>query len=125
MQSEQFIAKGIAVGRVAYGVACIAAPRLMLGPSGGEADGSSVMMARFFGVRDVVLGGGTFRALQTDPAAAVSWVEWSAAADALDVAAGAAFRKDLDQAGRLGIVGIALPAALGGAWAARRLRAAR
>lgn len=125
MQSEQFIAKGIAVGRVAYGVACIAAPRLMLGPSGSVADGSSVMMARFFGVRDVVLGGGTFRALQTDPAAAVSWVEWSAAADALDVAAGAVFRKDLDQPGRLGIAGIALPAALGGAWAARRLRAAR
>lgn len=125
MQSEQFIAKGIAIGRVAYGAACIAAPRMMLGPSGAAADGSSVMMARFFGVRDVVLGGGTFRALQTDATAATAWVEWSAAADALDVAVGAAFRKDLDQAGRLGIAGIALPAALGGAWAARRLRAAR
>jgi len=48
-----------------------------------------------------------------------------AAADARDVAAGAASRGDGDQAGRLGVVGIALPAALGGAWAARRLRAAR
>lgn len=124
MQSEQFIAKGIAIGRVAYGVACIAAPRPMLGPAGAEAGGSSVLMARFFGVRDLVLGGGTFRALQQDPAAAVSWVEWSAAADALDVAVGIASRKDLDQAGRIGIGAIALPAALGGAWAARRLRAA-
>src|SRR6478609_6407585 len=112
MQSEQFIARGIAVGRVAYGVACIAAPRAMLGPAGSDAEGSSVMVARFFGVRDVVLGGGTFAALRRDPDAAVSWVEWSAAADALDVAAGVAFRKDLDSAGRFGIAGIALPAAL-------------
>ncbi|MGN6696013.1 MAG: hypothetical protein ACTHN0_17680 [Aquihabitans sp.] len=124
MQSEQVIAKGIAIGRVAYGVACIVAPRPMLGPSGAEAGGSSVMMARFFGVRDLVLGGGTFRALQRDPEAAVSWVEWSAAADALDVVVGIASRQDLDQAGRVGIGAIALPAALGGAWAARRLRAA-
>lgn len=122
MQSEQFIAKGIAIGRVAYGVACIAAPRAMLGPTGAEAGGSSAMMARFFGVRDVVLGGGTFRALQQDPAAAVGWVEVSAAADALDVATGLVFRKDLDTAGRVGIAAIALPAALGGAWAAQRLR---
>jgi hypothetical protein len=121
MQTEQFIAKGIAIGRVAYGVACIAAPRAMLGPSGAYADGSSVMMARFFGVRDLVLGGGTFRALQRDPVAAVSWVEVGAAADALDVATGVVFRKDLDAAGRTGVAAIALPAALGGAWAARRL----
>jgi hypothetical protein len=125
MEPEQFIAKGIAIGRVAYGVACIAAPRPMLGPSGAEAGGSSVMMARFFGVRDVVLGGGTFRALQQDPAAAVSWVEFSAGADALDVVSGLVFRKDLDTAGRVGIAAIALPAALGGAWAARKLRAAQ
>ncbi|HWJ97159.1 MAG TPA: hypothetical protein VNQ33_03300 [Acidimicrobiales bacterium] len=125
MQSEQFIAKGIAIGRVAYGVACMAAPRAMLGPSGPRAEGSSVMMARFFGVRDLVLGGGTLLALQRDPDAAVSWVEWSAAADALDVAVGIASHRDLDRAGRFGVAGIALPAALGGAWAARRLRAAR
>jgi len=81
-------------------------------------------MARAFGVRDLVLGSGTFLALQHDPDAALRWVELSAAADALDVANAVVFRKELDTTGRLGVLALAVPATLGGVWAARRLRAA-
>lgn len=124
MQSEQVIAKGIAVGRIAYGLACMAAPRAVLGPAGKTAEGPMVWMARAFGVRDLVLGGGTLAALQRDPAAAVPWVEFSAAADALDVANAVVFHKELDSTGRTGVLALAVPATLGGVWAARRLRAA-
>lgn len=125
MQTEQFIAKGIAVGRMAYGLACMAVPRTVMGPAGPRAEGQLVWMARAFGVRDLVLGSGTLLALQRDPDAAVSWVEFSAAADALDVANALVFRKELDATGRIGVVALAVPATLGGVWAARRLRAAR
>jgi len=125
MQTEQFIAKGIAVGRVAYGIACMAVPRTVLGPAGQRAEGPMVWMARAFGVRDLVLGTGTFLALQRDDAGAIAWVELSAAADALDVANAAVFRKELDSTGRAGVLALAVPATLGGVWAARRLRAAR
>lgn len=122
--TEQLIAKGIAAGRVAYGLACMAVPRTVMGPAGARAEGQMVWMARAFGVRDVVLGTGTYLALQRDPVAAVPWVEISAAADALDVANAAVFHKELDTIGIAGVLTLAVPATLGGAWAARRLRAA-
>ncbi len=124
MQTEQLIAKGIAAGRVAYGLACMAAPRTALGPAGQRAEGQLVWMARAFGVRDLVLGSGTLLALKRDREAALLWVEVSAVADALDVVNAAVFRKELDTAGRVGVIALAVPATLGGAWAARRLRAA-
>jgi hypothetical protein len=121
--TEELIAKGIAVGRIAYGLACMAAPRTVLGPAGQAADGPMVWMARAFGVRDLVLGSGTFLALQRDRAAAQSWVEFSAAADALDVVNAVVFRNELDTQGRRGVIALAVPATLGGIWSARRLRA--
>lgn len=125
METEQFIAKGIAAGRVAYGLACMAVPRTVMGPAAQRAEGPMIWMARAFGVRDLVLGSGTLLALQRDPDAALAWVELSAAADALDVVNAVVFRKELDVAGRAGVLALAVPATLGGVWAARRLRAAR
>lgn len=122
--TEQLIAKGIAAGRVAYGLACMAVPRTVLGPAGQQAEGPMVWMARAFGVRDVVLGAGTLLALQDDPETAGRWVELSAAADALDVANAVVFRNELDATGRTGVLALAVPATLGGIWAARRLRSA-
>ena len=123
-EPEMLIAKGIAAGRVAYGVACMAVPRTVLGPAGQRAEGPLVWMMRAFGVRDLVLGAGTFRALSQGPEAGAPWVEVSAAADAIDVVNGVAFRNELDRNGRLGVLALAVPATLGGVWAARRLRSA-
>ena len=123
MPTEQLIAKGIAAGRMAYGLACMAVPRTVMGPAGQRAEGPMVWMGRAFGVRDLVLGAGTFVALQRDPDAAVRWVQLSAAADALDVANAVVFRHELDATGRTGVLALAVPATLGGLWAARRLRA--
>jgi hypothetical protein len=123
METEQLIAKGIAAGRVAYGLACMTVPRTVMGPAGQRAEGQMIWLGRAFGVRDVVLGAGTLLALQRDPAGAVPWVEVSAAADALDVANAAIFHRELDATGRAGVLALAVPATLGGIWAARRLRA--
>jgi hypothetical protein len=122
---ELTVAKGIAAGRVAYGIACLFAPRRAAGPAGGRAEGPMRWMVRAFGVRDLVLGAATLRALQDDPAHAAAWVEAGAAADALDLANAVAFRKELDRTGAAGVLGLALPATIGGLWAAARLRAAR
>lgn len=122
--TAHLIAKGIAAGRVLYGATCMAVPRAAMGPAGGRAEGQMVWMARAFGVRDVVLGTGTLLALADGGPAAVRWVELSAAADALDVANAGVFRKELDKTGIIGVLALAVPATLGGAWAARKLRAA-
>lgn len=124
MAAELTIAKGIAVGRMAYGAACMAAPKAVTGPAGQRAEGPMTWMIRAFGVRDLVLGTGTFLALRADAAEAVRWVEVSAAADALDLANAALFRRELDRTGVLGVFALAVPATVGGWWAARRLRAA-
>ncbi len=122
--TEELVAKAIAAGRILYGAACMVAPRTVMGPAAARAEGQMVWMGRAFGVRDVVLGTGTFLALSQDTQAAVRWVEVSAAADALDVANAAVFHKELDRAGIAGVLALAVPATLGGAWAARKLRAA-
>jgi hypothetical protein len=123
-QPEVLIAKGIAAGRIAYGLACMTIPRTVMGPAGGRAEGQMIWMGRAFGVRDLILGSGTLMALNQDPEAAVPWVEFSAAADALDVANAVVFNKELDKTGFIGVLTLAVPATLGGIWAARKLRAA-
>jgi hypothetical protein len=122
---EDVVAKGIAAGRVLYGIGCMAVPRTLMGPAGARAEGQMVWMARAFGVRDLVLGTGTLLALAEGGRSGVRWVELSAVADALDVANAVVFRSELDRTGRIGVLGLAVPATLGGLFAARRLRAAR
>ena len=123
-EPEVRIAQLIAAGRVLYGAACMAAPRTVMGPAGARAEGQMVWLGRAFGVRDLVLGAGTLVALTGDREAATRWVSASAAADALDVANAAVFRRELDRTGVIGVLALAVPATLGGAWAASRLRAA-
>ncbi|MFN8017199.1 MAG: hypothetical protein U0P45_03655 [Acidimicrobiales bacterium] len=123
--TEVRIAQLIAAGRVLYGAACMAAPRTVMGPAGARAEGQMVWLGRAFGVRDLVLGGGTLVALAGDQEAASRWVAASAAADALDLANAALFRKELDRTGVAGVLALAVPATLGGAWAASRMRAAQ
>jgi hypothetical protein len=123
--TEELIAKGIAAGRVAYGLACMTIPRTVTGPAGARAEGPLTWMTRAFGVRDVILGTGTLLALQGDRDAAIRWVELSAAADALDVANAVVFHRELDRTGVAGVLALAVPATAGGWWAARQLAAAR
>lgn len=123
--TEELVAKGIAAGRVAYGLACMTLPRTVTGPAGARAEGPLTWMTRAFGVRDVILGAGTLLALQGERDAAVRWVELSAAADALDVVNAAVFHKELDRTGVAGVLALAVPATAGGWWAARRLAATR
>lgn len=122
-QIETNVAKAIAAGRALYGVGCMAAPRTLMGPAAARAEGPMVWMGRTFGVRDLVLGAGTWMALSEGGPAAVRWVEVSAAADALDLVNSVVFAKELDKAGRIGVLALAVPATLGGVWAARKLRA--
>ena len=122
-QTEVNVAKAIAAGRVLYGVGCMVAPRKLMGPAAARAEGPMVWMGRTFGVRDLVLGGGTWMALSDGGPAAVRWVEVSAVADALDLVNSVVFARELDKAGRMGVLALALPATLGGVWAARKLRA--
>src|SRR4051812_43373833 len=61
--SEDVVAKGIAAGRLLYGLGCMVAPRQMMGPAGQRAEGQLIWLTRAFGVRDFVLGGATLRAL--------------------------------------------------------------
>jgi len=121
---ENFVAKGIAAGRVLYGLGCMAAPRTLMGPAGARAEGQMVWMARAFGVRDVILGTGTLLALNDGGPNAVRWVELSAAADGLDILNAVVFRKELDRTGRIGVLALAVPATIGGKWSAIKLRAA-
>lgn len=121
-QHAGMVAKGIAAGRVAYGLGCMIAPRVVTGPAGKRAEGPMVWMARAFGVRDVILGLGTYRALAAGGDAGIKWVELSAAADTLDVANAVVFHKELDRAGVAGVLSLAVPATVGGWWSARALK---
>ena len=118
------VARTIAVGRVAYGAACMSVPRLAMGPGAKNAEGPMIWMGRAFGVRDVILGAGALLALRGDRSAATRWVEMGAAADGLDLANAVVLRKELGGAGLAGVIALAVPATLGGLWAARRMRAA-
>lgn len=114
-------ARIIAAGRVAYGALCMSAPRAAFGPAGKRAEGPMVWMGRGFGVRDVVLGAGALAALASGRDA-TSWVAAGAVADGLDLANAVVHRDELDTAGLVGVALLAVPATVGGVWAARHLR---
>src|SRR3954454_18445310 len=97
------------------------APKKMMGPGAKDAEGVLVWMVRTFGVRDVVLGAGTLKAVSDGGPAARLWVQVSAAADTLDVGNALVFRSELDRMSKAASLGLAVPAALGGWWASTRL----
>jgi len=115
------VAKGIAAGRVLYGLGCMVAPRTIMGPAGTRAEGQLIWLVRAFGVRDLVLGAGTLKALVDGDPTAARWVQVSAAADSIDIVNAVVFRKELDRTGVAGVLGLAVPAALGGWWSGTNL----
>lgn len=123
--SPQGSAKLIGAGRVAFGLAMIAAPRLATrGWVGPDADRAGTQVAvRALGIRDLLLGAMTLHTAD-HPQVAPRWVAMCAVADTVDLAATVAARRQLPATGVAATVAIAGLAAAGGFRTAAQLRAA-
>jgi hypothetical protein len=115
-------AVALARGRIAIGVAALAAPKLagrvMLGRSGSAA-GASVF-ARMLGGRDIALGLGVVIAL--DRGAPVrGWLEAGALADGVDLAAALLAREEIPRASLVNAIVLATAGAVTGIVLSRRL----
>jgi len=99
----------LARGRVALGVAALAAPRLTvkLMGMGGGADPGRDYVVRMFGAREVAVGAGY---LLSDENGRRLWARLGLAVDALDVTSGLKTRKALPLWVTAGAVGIAASA---------------
>jgi hypothetical protein len=121
----RLLARGLAGGRIAVGVALVAAPgpatRRWLGSSTAEDPGREVAV-RGLGARDVVLGVGTLVALRSggEVRQAARWLEAGVVADLADAAA-TAVAEDVD-APKAPALGVALGAAALGLALRTRLR---
>lgn len=110
---DRTIAKGVALGRIAFGLLMMLAPRFLVRRTGTGDDPPPpyVWWLRAFGIRDTVLGAGTLAALnEGDDAAAARWVQVSAAADTLDAATAVVFGRDLGRTNQLATLALAVPA---------------
>jgi hypothetical protein len=116
------LAVGIAGGRVAIGLASLAAPGLVAHMMTGSrrSGGETSLFARMVGARDVGLGLGALIALGRD-AQVRGWLEASALVDGVDVAACLLARDHLRRSVFPGVVGLAASGALLSAWLAREL----
>lgn len=83
--------------RLLVGAALCLAPSALLGLSGREeVRGSSVLLLRTIGIRDVVLGAGTIAAASSESAGDVRrWLYTGLAGDSLDAAAALASRRSI------------------------------
>ncbi|WP_242608761.1 hypothetical protein [Actinomadura formosensis] len=95
----------LARGRIALGLATLAAPKLSAKLMGlGAADAGRDYMVRMFGAREVALGAGY---LLSDDGGRRLWARIGLAVDALDVASGMKTRRGLPLWVTAGAVGIA------------------
>ena len=113
--NDRDLARGLAAGRAGVGVALMLAPsaaaRGWLGPS--SSLGPVKVLIRAFGARDLALGLGLLRALESgDPVR--PWLRAGAGADAVDALATLAAFRQLPKLGRLGILAVAAGAAVTG-----------
>jgi len=114
------VASGL--GRVAFGVAMLAVPERALRAVGfSDVTPTTVAVTRLAGVRDLVLGGVTLRALR-DRERLLSATVANATADAGDTLAFAIVLGTGQRAAGLRGLAAALPATVAGIWVARRLR---
>ena len=115
-------ARGLAIGRAAFGAALLLAPeRVGKGWLGEYAERPAVhALIRSIGIRDAVLG---MIALHTvdHPEVGPRWLATCATVDAVDLVATVAARKDLPTAGVLGTAAVAGGAAAAGFYLARAL----
>ena len=107
------LARSIAAGRILFGALMLFIPNTVLARASAERPGPLVWLARAFGIRDVVLGLGAWRALaQPEPDA--TWVRMGAVADTCDAVAAIVWREELGAAGTASTLALAVPAAAGG-----------
>jgi hypothetical protein len=116
------VARGIAAGRVAAGVALLAAPqRVGRGWLGADGDRPGTQVAlRALGVRDLYLGALALH-VASRPGVGRRTIAASAACDLVDGVATLAARRSLPTGGVAGTVVLALGAAAAGLWASRQL----
>ena len=99
-------ARGIALGRVAFGIGMIAAPKLMSGWLGTSAEEPATQVAiRAVGIRDLILGAITLHTV-SHPEVGPRWVAMCGLADATDAVASALAKDSLPRNGFLGGVAI-------------------
>lgn len=112
---DRTVARGVALGRVGFGLLVMLAPRLLTRRTGTRQDPPMPYLwwLRAFGIRDTVLGAGTLLALADgDDEATTRWVQMGALADTADAVTSVVYHGDLDRAGRLTTLGIAVPTAV-------------
>jgi hypothetical protein len=119
-------AGALALGRVALGVAVLAAPeRVTTRWLGRHARHPAVRyLAHSLGIRDVALGALALASLRDDGGSAAQVQAACAAADAVDAVATVAARSELPALGAAGTVAVAGGAAVAELYLARRLSAA-
>jgi hypothetical protein len=109
---DRTIARGVAWGRVVFGLLMIFAPTRVLSrlAKGAELDGPLLWMCRAFGIRDLVLGAGAVIEM-SDPEPDGRWVTAGAVSDTCDIAAAVVWRDELGAAGVASTLALAVPAA--------------
>jgi hypothetical protein len=124
---DRALARGVAAGRVAFGLLMLLIPNVVLARVSDVRPGPLVWMCRAFGIRDVVLGAGALMALRDgeDPQAAAHWVQMGAVADTTDAVAAIVWHRELRWSGTASTLALAVPAAAAGHKAAAGLRAGR
>jgi hypothetical protein len=116
MISASALARGIALGRLGFGVALLGAPQRATGPwLGADASRPATAVAvRGLGARDLALGAGTLACRNEDLR---HWVAASLIGDLADLTATLAAGDALPRSGRLLVGGLAAGAAALGALA--------
>ncbi len=122
MMDARTLARGIALGRVAFGVALLATPSrsttVWLGRDDASRPGTAVAV-RGLGARDLALGAGT---LAASPDALAAWVAASIMGDLSDLAATLRAGSAIPRTGRIGVSALAAGAVGLGAVALAGLR---
>jgi hypothetical protein len=118
------VARGIAVGRIAAGVALLVAPRPVAKAWVGDAgDGpAAAVLTRAVGIRDLIMGAITLHTV-THPQVGPRWVATCAVADAVDAAASFGARRALPDSGVAGVTAMGAGSAVAGLVTAVLLRA--
>ncbi len=113
---HRHVVRLLAIGRVALGLAMLVLPGRALRPWIGDTDRSARVLVRGLGIRDLVLGVGTLRALDAGDPSVREWVTAGGASDATDAVATLAAGRALSLRGRLlgvAVAGLAAAASFG------------
>jgi hypothetical protein len=113
------VARQLALGRIVLGGALAVAPGLATRMWLGDAGTPAKVLGAGFGARDVALGVGLWRALDSG-ADTRPWLLAGAVGDVADLAATLAARRSLPRLGRVGVAAVATTGAALGFWAARQ-----